>query len=338
MDDEIWEVINMQKRCSIIMYHYIRELPYTRYPEIKGLKVSQFKAQLDYMQKYYQFVTMNDLIFSIYEDKPLPNNAALLTFDDAYSDHYSNVFPILNERNIQGCFIPPVKAITQHEVLDVNKIHFILASVKNIQDLVDDVYYCMDKYKDLYQLKTNQYYFDKLAVANRFDCKEVIFVKRLLQVELEETLRNKITNELFTRYVTDNEEAFSRELYMNIDQMKCMVRNGMYIGSHGYDHYWQNSLSADKQEQEIDKSIEFLKSIGSSTDNWAMCYPYGAYNQSLIDILKRKGCKLALTTKVGIADININNAYTLERLDTNDLPKESNAEIVEWTRKVIDLK
>ena len=47
---------------------------------------------------------------------------------------------------------------------------------------------------------------------------------------------------------------------------------------------------------------------------------------------------MALTTKVGIADININNAYTLERLDTNDLPKESNAEIVEWTRKVIDLK
>ena len=47
-----------------------------------------------------------------------------------------------------------------------------------------------------------------------------------------------------------------------------------------------------KIKQEIDKSIEFLKSIGSSTDNWAMCYPYGGYNQSLIDILKRKGCVL----------------------------------------------
>ena len=194
----------MQKRCSIIMYHYVRELQYTRYPEIKGLKVSQFKAQLDYLQKYYQFVTMNDLIASIYEDKSLPNNAALLTFDDAYSDHYNNVFPILNERNIQGCFFPPVKAIIQHEVLDVNKIHFILASVKNIQELVDDVFYCMDKYKDLYQLKMNQYYFDKLAVANRFDCKEIIFVKRLLQVELEETLRHKITNELFVKSLTDN--------------------------------------------------------------------------------------------------------------------------------------
>ena len=29
--------------CSIIMYHYVRELPYTRYPGIKELKVSLFR-------------------------------------------------------------------------------------------------------------------------------------------------------------------------------------------------------------------------------------------------------------------------------------------------------
>ena len=34
------------------------------------------------------------------------------------------------------------------------------------------------------------------------------------------------------------EEAFSRELYMSMDQIKCMVDCGMHIGSHGYDHYW----------------------------------------------------------------------------------------------------
>lgn len=52
----------MSNRCSIIMYHYVRELPYTRYPEIKGLKTSLFKEQLAYMQKYYTFVRGRDLI------------------------------------------------------------------------------------------------------------------------------------------------------------------------------------------------------------------------------------------------------------------------------------
>lgn len=327
--------MNFENQCSIIMYHYVRELPYSRYPNIKGLTVTEFKGQLDFMQQYYTFIKIDDLIASVHGGGALPPNAAILSFDDAYSDHFSNVFPILNERGIQGCFFPPAKAILEHEVLDVNKIHFVLASVKDINGLIDSVYQMMDKYRFEYNLEENQFYFDKLAIENRFDSKEVIFVKRLLQVELEESLRKKMINELFVQYVSADEEAFSRELYMNLDQLKCMVRNGMYIGSHGYDHYWLDHLPLEKQEEEIDRSIDFLKKIGSPVDHWAMCYPYGAYNNSLIEILKRKGCVCAFTTRVGIAEVKRTNAYTLERLDTNDLPKRKSVEPTPWVKKVI---
>lgn len=53
-----------------------------------------------------------------------------------------------------------------------------------------------------------------------------------------------------------------------------------------------------------------------------IAYPYGAHNDSLIEILKRKGCKLGLTTKVGVAEVSRENAFTLERLDTNDILRE----------------
>lgn len=324
-------------QCTIVMYHYVRELKYTRYPKIKGLLKSQFKEQLKYLKKHYSFVKVNELIGALYgENNNFPHNAVLLTFDDAYIDHFTNVFPILNENNIQGCFFPPAKAIIKHEVLIVNKIHFLLASASNIIDLLLDVYNCLDKYRSEYSLASNNYYFSKLAQANRFDPKEIIFIKRLLQVELDEKLRNLIVNELFQKYVTDDEGAFSRELYMDNEQLKCMTRNGMYIGSHGYDHYWLNTLSKVKQEEEIDLSIDFLKDIGTPTDNWGLCYPYGAYNRSLIDILIKKNFKFALTTKVDIASLNKNNAFTLERLDTNDIPKEANAEANLWTKKVIN--
>lgn len=58
----------------------------------------------------------------------MPPHAVLLSFDDAYADHFEYVFPILEHEHIQGAFYPPVKAVTEHTVLDVNKIHFILAS------------------------------------------------------------------------------------------------------------------------------------------------------------------------------------------------------------------
>ena len=312
----------MPSKCSIIMYHYVRELPYTRYPDIKGLRTSLFKEQLAYMSKHYTFVRAQDIIDAVWHGGELPENAAWLTFDDAYSDHYTNVFPVLDEMGIEGAFFPPVKAITRHEVLDVNKIHFILASGQDINSLINDVYHLLDENREEYGLESNEHYYAKLAKANRFDPAEVIFLKRLLQVELPETLRNKMTDTLFKKYVSDNEESFSRELYMNEDQMRCMLRHGMHIGSHGYDHYWLDSLSPEKQEQEIDESLKFMERIGVDTNNWTIAYPYGACNDSLIEILKKKGCKLGMTTKVGMAEVSKENAFTLERLDTNDILRE----------------
>ena len=164
------------------MYHYVRELPYTRYPEIKGLKTSLFREQLLYIQKHYTFVSHRDLISAAYEGKELPDNAVWLTFDDAYSDQYVNVFPILDEIGIEGAFFPPVKAIVNHEVLDVNKIHFILASVRDLTSLLADIRQLLDTYREEYRLQSYDYYWQKLAKAARFDPAEVIFVKRLLQV------------------------------------------------------------------------------------------------------------------------------------------------------------
>jgi len=321
-------------QCSVIMYHYVRELKYSRYPGIKALLESSFKEQLEYMSKHYEFVSIDDCIDSVYGGHNLPKNAALLTFDDAYADHFDVVFPILDEMKIQACFFPPAKAIMNHEVLDVNKIHFILAA-GNTDNILEDIFKYLDKYRIEYNLESNEYYFRKLAHASRFDVKEVIFIKRLLQAELDEKLRSIILNDLFTKYVTSDEAAFSRELYMSKEQLKCMARNGMYIGSHGYDHYWLNTLSCERQEEEINLSLEFIKSIGMSANAWVMCYPYGAYNDSLIDLLKEKNCKLGLTTNVGIAKLTRENAFTLERLDTNDLPKMADAEPNDWTRKVL---
>ena len=41
--------------------------------------------------------------------------------------------------------------------------------------------------------------------------------------------------------------------------------------------------------------------------------------------MKQRGCKLAVTTDVGIATINKNTRFVIPRLDTNDIPKDKNA-------------
>lgn len=323
---------------TIIMYHYVRDLKNSRFPEIKGLDVELFKEQISYLEKNYRFVAAEQVVAAFKKEEKLPSKAVLLTFDDAYIDHFTNVFPILEHHKIQGCFYPPVKAITEHSVLDVNKVHFILAvTPKNeFNHLLDRIKHFLKQYQEEYSLQSYEYYFEKLAVANRFDPKEVIFVKRLLQVELPERLRNIITKQLFTEAVKMEEEVFSRELYMNKDQMRCMVDCGMHVGSHGYDHYWLGSLPKDKQNEEIQQAIRFIQEIGGDINNWTMCYPYGNYNDDTIDILKRNGCQFGLTTRVDLASIDSTETdaiFKLPRLDTNDIPKQTDAHTNEWFQK-----
>jgi peptidoglycan/xylan/chitin deacetylase (PgdA/CDA1 family) len=319
------------RQVTIVMYHFVRDLRHSRYPEIKGLTIDQFKEQIEYIQKYYHLIRMEDLISAVSGGDSLPPNSLLLTFDDGYIDHFVNVFPILDEKKIQGSFFPPAKAIKENRVLDVNKIHFILASVPEKSKIVDFLFSALDELRAEYQVQSNEYYQMKVPTESRFDSKEVTFVKAMLQRELPEEVRKIIADRLFKRYVTSDEGAFSRELYLGFDQIKCMRQNGMFIGSHGYGHYWLGTMDAESQEREVDLSLAFLKEIGCDSVNWAMCYPYGSYNESLLTILSRRGCKLGLTVNVGIADLGEANPLLLPRLDTNDLPKNRNTLPNEWT-------
>ncbi len=325
----------MSSQVSIIMYHYVRDLTATRYPNIKGLELSAFRNQIDYFKRFYHFVTVAECIAALRGEVELPKNSVLLTFDDAILDHYTNVFPLLDENGIQGCFFPPARAILENEMLDIHKIHFILAVTSDPDKMLTEVFQFMDEYRSEKSLPDNDYYKTNFLKPMRFDHKYIGLIKKLLQRELPKELRTKIVNELFSKYVSVDERAFCEELYMSVDQIKALQRNGMYIGSHCHDHVWLNSVDPQEQRRQIELSLEFLHTVGAPTKDWVMCYPHGGYDDSVINILRENDCAMGLAVQVGIANLSQQNAFILRRLDTNDIPKEPGAKANEWTQKVL---
>ncbi len=305
-------------KVSIVMYHYVRNLGNSRYPNIKGLDLAAFREQIDFFKKKYTFITCEQLMDTINNKEQLPKNSMLLTFDDGYIDHFVNVFPILIEKGIQGFFSMPGKVLAERKLLDVNKIHFILASTP-ISKLLPLVFERLNHYRIGNSFPSNEELYHKLAKANRFDCQEVVFVKRLFQVELEETIRNEIVSDLFKKCVAVPEETFVQELYMSLDQLKLMKRSGMCFGIHGYDHYWLNKLTPKALEKDIENALNVMDGIVNPKE-WICCYPYGSYSEDVIHCIKKHGAVAGFSTDVNIANLDKNNKYALPRLDTNDFP------------------
>ena len=317
----------MKSEVTVVMYHYVRDLKNSRYPNIKGLDIEKFKKQIKFFKENYNFVRIEDLIeyYKNPKEKELPEKAILLTFDDGYKDHYNYVLPVLLENNIQGSFYIPTKCFQDKKVLDVNKIHFILEScIGKEKRILKEIEEYLEKNKDSRISLSYNEYFKEYAVDSRFDTKEVIFIKRMLQVVLPEDYRKKLVDILFKKYVCTigdkiiSERTFWEELYLTPEQIRMMEKLGMHIGFHSHDHVWLNSLSKEEQEFQIKSSINYFKEIGIKTEKMTLSYPYGGYNEESVELIKKYEIPLAFTTKVAIADLNKDKNYALPRLDTND--------------------
>jgi peptidoglycan/xylan/chitin deacetylase (PgdA/CDA1 family) len=326
----------MISSLTIIMYHYVRDVERTRFPAIKARSVATFRGQLKYVCRHYRMVSAAELMQAVRDPAArLPSNAALLTFDDGFIDHYTSVLPAVADLGVAGLFAPVGKAVLEHKVLDVHKIQFLLAAAQGrIGQVLVELFELLDRYRHSYLLESNQAYWDRLAHPNRFDPAEVIFVKRMLQRDLPEDLRSLLCHELFHKYVTADERSFAAELYMNLDQLREMSRAGMGIASHGYDHHWLGTLPETRQAEQIRKSLDFLNLVADTRPGWMFSYPYGSHNPSLLALARQNGCIAGFTTEVAIAAGGV-DPLLLPRLDTNDLPTAGDAEPLDWTTKAI---
>ena len=320
----------VSKKLTIVMYHRVLDIENSRYPRLKGMSPAEFRQQMDFFRDNYSVVTMEQVMGAIEtgDHWRLPGNPLLLTFDDGYMDHYANVFPMLEEYGFQGSFFVSGKTFCEHKVLDVNKVHYILAA-GDIDEVIRDLRERLDYYRnggghgpmsnESFAYLSNEELWNQWAKANRFDDEKTIFVKRVLQTAIPEKARNLISSELFEKYVGLSEDKFARELYMNADQIRTMKRHGMFIGIHGYDHYWLGNLPENEMKADISKALEVM---GEFIDRrrWVMNYPYGSYNQPVCDFAKVSGTILGLSTEVRIADLDKDDPMALPRLDCVDFP------------------
>lgn len=300
---------------TVMMYHYVRDPgdDAEAGSGIPGMPVQVFERQLDDLARQYTFVTWSDVYAAVQENRPLPQSACLLTFDDGVCDHYINAFRVLRERNLSGLFFILDRSKDDGLIL-AHKIHFLLAKL-SLPGLRQAIWDQLDPaQRKPFTQAENRY---RLRYARTSMDDQLNVFKAVLQREFSKEC-NPLLSDLFEKHVGPEHETAQR-YYLNPEQIQEMRAGGMHFGGHSRNHPWFDWIDGQTRTAEIAASADWLQRF--ETGPLAFAYPYGGLSDDSPALLQKHGFVAAFTTK---EQIQHSDPYYIGRLDGEELAQHGN--------------
>jgi len=109
-----------------------------------------------------------------------------------------------------------------------------------------------------------------------------------------------VANRIDSHNVWDSAYLGVKKATMNAAQLQAWLAAGMEVGSHTCTHPRLDQLDVATAAQEIEQSRSVLTSLlGVPVEHF--CYPYGRFNESTAELVKRAGYRSAVASLRGIA-------------------------------------
>ena len=276
-----------KNRLTVLAYHRIIEShdpDFSYYQPNVSATPAMFKRQMDFVAKRFNVIDLNTLVAFIEHGKPLPPRPLLITFDDGYLDNYENAFPILKSYGF-----PAV-------------IFLMTASMDNpIRPWWDQCAYYFKKTKKTsislpigtFEINTSE---DRIPVRET--------VMRQLK-KLPETEKQAVIAAL--PEATDVEPPNEPPLFVNWDQVRELVANGVACQPHTVTHPILTRIPQDEVQHQLSESRDKIRNE-THQEISAFAYPNGTpddYNKTAIETLRELGYKVAFTLTPGPAKFNV---------------------------------
>ncbi|WP_321421999.1 polysaccharide deacetylase family protein [uncultured Methanobacterium sp.] len=261
---------------------------------LNPLPVKSFKEHLKFLTDSYNIISLDDLVDLVEKKEPIYEKTAVLTFDDGYKDNYTNAYPLLEKYDIPATIYLTSKLIGTDELVWADKVGYII-----YHSLVDHIK--IDELSE-YNLGSK---FDKYQTFS--------LIKRKLG-DLSELEKSSFIDKLANLCEVEIPADAGCELMLSWEEVKEMDENNIVFGAHTINHPVLPELTPKEAKWEILESKRVLeKNLQKKVNHFS--YPYGTFNQGVVNIVKDLKFKSAVTLDQNLINTRKDDLYTLSRMD-----------------------
>ena len=261
--------------------------------------------QIECLKKYYNVISLDQLIDHYANGTKPPSNSIVITIDDGYKSNYTLAYSVLKEFNVPAAVFLTTDFIDKKEMLWVDRIEYAINRTK----------------RDNFSLKIDK---DTLSFDFRDDnAKKICYVELITRIKLmsQKSIREIIESlecSLGQKLSLDNDMP---EIYRPLewDQILEMIKSGIIsVGSHTCGHVILTRCSPERSKKELFLSKQVIENR-TGLNCRLFCYPNGGigdFNYQTKKSLKELGYSCGLTTVAGINDAH-SNVFELKRLSVD---------------------
>jgi len=287
---------------TVLAYHRVVDFDKESYPfddDLVSASSSDFEFQVKYIKKYFNPITMEQLIKHVEHNLSLPKRALLLTFDDGFDDNYFAAFPILKKLDVPATIFVSTGFIDTEEIIWFDKLSALILAFEGSSIFLDEL-------GKTYQLGNDKASRCEVVADILYDIKRISNNQRLSLLDNLNSQNVKVFENI--------DRGESR--MMNWQQVREMNDSIISFGSHTVSHPILSKLNKTQLKYELVESKSVLeKELGSVVGS--ISYPDGneeAFSESIIEQVKKADYKVAFSYIAGTNKFPLKDLYAIKRL------------------------
>lgn len=240
------------------MYHHVHDASYCL-GQLGHLPVSDFKNQIAYL------LNLDKKEMASYDQSNL-GNQVVISLDDGLKSHFEFVAPVLENNGLKGVFYISSMPLLEEKVCNVHLCHYLLA-YHNVSEIC--------KFLESTQTIT----FEELEISRSYFDQNFDDVFKKIKTIFNYVLNSFESRDLLLFLLKRNnnfsEKWLLESLYMNVAEVRALIKSGHKIAPHFHSHTLLTQLNQKALFREFDLSVGLFEELtGEVVDE--MCVPFGA--------------------------------------------------------------